>query len=121
MKPELPHPPHFQDLIALQTGRPSSNILFRALLSIGVPKGCFEPGSSSRGLPDVGSGGGRGPEYLKNVTRLKTRRKVSAVSIAVSEYLFCPPRFRESRGFHASIASCEIHIVMSPRWTSARS
>jgi len=32
--------------------------------SIGVPKGCFEPGSSSRGLPDVGSGGRRGPEYL---------------------------------------------------------
>jgi len=37
-------------------------------LSIGVPKGCFEPGSSSRGLPDVGSGGGRGPKNVKNVT-----------------------------------------------------
>jgi len=53
--------------------------------------------------------------------RLKTVRKVSAVSIATSEYLFYPPRFREGRGVHASIASSEIHIVMSPRWTSARS
>ena len=37
--------------------------------------------------------------------KLKTTRSVSAVSIATSEYLLCPPRFREGRGFQHLIAS----------------
>jgi hypothetical protein len=44
---------------------------------------------------------------------------VSAVSMARSVYFCGAPRRPDGFAVHAWIASGEIHMVMSPRWTSA--
>ncbi len=53
--------------------------------------------------------------------RWKTRRSVSAASMAVSENLRCPPRAPDGFGRQASMAADEIQIVRSPRSTRPRS
>ena len=53
--------------------------------------------------------------------RWKMRRSVSAVSIARSEYLNCPPRVPTRPGAQAAMASGATHRVTSPRPTRARS
>ena len=53
--------------------------------------------------------------------RLKIRRRVSAASMANSEYFHCPPRLPTPAGSHAAMASGDSQIVTSPRRTSARS
>jgi hypothetical protein len=51
-------------------------------LSIGVPKGCFEPGSSSRVLPDVGSRGGRGLKLASRVPESEGMQELEAEVLA---------------------------------------
>ena len=47
--------------------------------------------------------------------RWKTRRRVSAVSIATFEHLSWPPRLPFGSGLHAAMASGDSQTVTSPR------
>ena len=58
------------------------------------------------------------PSAWRTGTR-KTRRSVTAVSIAQSEHVFGAPGRPDGAGRHASVASAESHSVTSPRWTTA--
>ena len=58
------------------------------------------------------------PSAWRKGTR-KTRRSVTAVSIAQSENVFGAPGRPDGAGRHASVASAESHSVTSPRWTTA--
>ena len=58
------------------------------------------------------------PSAWRKGTR-KTRRRVTAVSIAQSENVFGAPGRPDGDGRHASVASAESHSVTSPRWTKA--
>ena len=58
------------------------------------------------------------PSAWRTGTR-KTRRSVTAVSIAQSENVFGAPGRPDGAGRHASVASAESHSVTSPRWTKA--
>ena len=58
------------------------------------------------------------PSAWRTGTR-KTRRSVTAVSIAQSENVFGAPGRPDGAGRHASVASAESPSVTSPRWTKA--
>ncbi len=54
--------------------------------------------------------------FAKRSGRWKTRRRVSAVSIATCEYSSWPSRWPEGFGFHPEMASGDIHTVTSAKF-----